>query len=599
MKTIFLFTCIASLAIVHPNFAQTSKSQTATRSTTRKEKSATEADRLAKARRAQAVSLLTALASDAASFDDLAFRTRSLIHIADLLWDVDADQARILLGRAWDTTALLEPNHEDPAPFRDEVLKLAAKHDPHLVEKFLADQAKEANEKSGDNSDEKSATTDNNWWSLPDALEQRLRVAENFLETGDTKRAVEFGEPLLNNITISTVEFVSQVRDRDEALADRLYAKMLAFASQRSPLDPRRLSMLSSYLFTPGSYVTPDGSTSPAQPLPVPNSDPALRLRFFEIAAGALIQPMTAAEPEQTQTESIIRYSVGQRLLPFFERYAPPTLTASLRAQMEMLETVVGDQARAQEKESRGEGFDAEQEGTQRSLLDQIERAKTAAERDALYVQLALRALQKNDDKARDYADKIDDSDLRKRTRSWVDWRLARRAIEQKKFERALSLERTAELSHIQRVWLLTQVAKLTAQSDRDEAVLLINKATAEVERIENSDPDRPRGFFAIANALRAIEATRAWEAAFDAVKAANSIDTFTGEDSKLKSSLHTGTAIFMANDFAPDFAISGIFSKLSKADPDRTIDLARGFQRAQPRAVATIAIATALLKPD
>lgn len=592
MKTIFLFTCIASLAIAHPGFAQTSKSQTSAKTTTRK---TTEADRLAKARRAQAVSLLTALASDAASFDDLPFRTHSLVCIADLLWDVDGDQARILLERAWDTTTLMKSAGLEPTGFREEALELAQKHDARLTEKFLADQAKESAEKSA----EKSATPENNWWSLPDALEQRLRVADNFLAAGDTKHAVEFGEPLLNNITISTVEFVSQLRYRDQALGDRLFAKMLGFAGQRTPLDPRLLSLLSSYLFTPGSYVTPDGSTSPAQPLPVPNSDPALRLRFFELAADVLIQPVTAAQPDQTQTATIDRYLVGKRLLPFFERYAPPSLAVAARAQMEILESLVGDQARAQEKQLRDEGFGPEQEGNEQSLLGQIERAKTSAERDALYVQLALRALQKDDDKARDYADKIDDSDLRKRTRSWVDWRVARGAIQQKKFERALSLERTAELSHIQRVWILTQVAKLTAHSDREQAVVLINKATAEVERIDNSDPDRPRGFFAIANVWRLIEATRAWEVTFDAVKAANSVETFTGEDDQLNSSFNTGGLIFRADDFAPDFAISGIFRKLSTTDLDRTIDLARGFQRAHPRAVATIAIATALLKTN
>lgn len=594
MKTIFLLTCIASLAIAHPNFAQTSKSQTSAKTTTRK---TTEADRLAKARRAQAVSLLTALASDAASFDDLPFRTHLLVRIADLLWDVDADQARILLERAWDTTTLMKSAGLEPTGFREEALALAQKHDTRLTEKFLADQAKESAEKS----DEKSATPENNWWSLPDALEQRLRVADNFLAAGDTKHAVEFGEPLLNNITISTVEFVSQLRYRDQALGDRLFAKMLGFAGQRTPLDPRLLSLLSSYLFTPGSYVTPDGSTSPAQPLPVPNSDPALRLRFFELAADVLIQPVTAAQPDQTQTATIDRYLVGKRLLPFFERYAPPSLAVAARAQMEILESLVGDQARAQEKELRDERSDArsEPEDNEQSLLDQIGRAKTSAERDALYLRLALRAVQKNDDKARDYADKIDDSDLRKRTRSWVDWRVARGAIQQKKFERALSLERTAELSHIQRVWILTQVAKLTAHSDREQAVVLINKATAEVERIDNSDPDRPRGFFAIANVWRLIEATRAWEVTFDAVKAANSVETFTGEDGQLNSSFNTGGLIFRADDFAPDFAISGIFRKLSTTDLDRTIDLARGFQRAHPRAVATIAIATALLKDE
>ena len=594
MKYILLFTCITSLAVATPNFAQSQTTKPQIKTATRKEKPSTEADRIAKSRRAQAVSLLITLANDAASFDDLAFRTRSLARIADLLWDVDSNQGRMLFGRAWDATNLMDPKSGDLATLREEVLKLAARHDQRLAEKFLDDAAKQA--------DEKSDVTDNNWWSLPDALEQRLNVAENFLAAGDTKRAVEFAAPLLNNVTISTLEFLSSLRCSDAAAADRLYANMLGVASQQSPLDPHRLLLLSSYLFTPNAYITPEGSTSPATPSSPPNVDPALRLRFFEVAASALIQPVTTAQPEQTDTQTIGRYAVATHLLPFFERYAPPSLTASLRAQIDVLNNIVGEETRAREKELRNEASDtgSEQEDTEQLLLDQSDRAKTARERDDLYVKLALLSIKKDDGKARDYVDKIDDTDLRKRVRTWVDWRLVVRAIEQKKFERALYLERTSELSHIQRAWILTQIATLNTQSDREQALTLINQAGAEVERIDNSDQDRPRGLFAIANALCVIEPARAWEVAFDAVKAANSVEKFTGEDGQLTTSLNNrSSTILMAVGVVPDFQISGLFAKLSTADLDRTIDLARGFQAVHPRAVATIAIAAALLKDE
>lgn len=593
MKYFLLFTCMTSLAIAAPNSAQSQTTKPPIKTTTRKEKPSAEADRIAKARRAQAVSLLLTLANDAASFDDLAFRSHTLARIADLLWDVDSSQARALFGRAWDATNLMDPKSGNLPAVRDEVLKLAGTRDQRLVEKFLDDAAKQA--------DEKSEATDNNWWSLPDALEQRLNVAENLLAAGDTKRAAELAEPLLNNVTISTLEFLSSLRDRDAATADRLYANMLGVASQQTPLDPRRLWLLSSYLFTPRSYHTPEGSTSPPTPLSPPNVDPALRIRFFEVAASSLIQPVTAAQPEQAETGTADRYSIAKRLLPFFESYAPPSLTASLRGQIEMLDGIVGDEVRAREKELREEGNDAgaEQEDTEQSLLDQIERAKTAKERDDLYLKLALRSINKDDGKARDYVDKIDDTDLRKRARAWIDWRLTVRAIEQKKFEQALYLERTGELSHIQRALIFTQVATLNTQSDREQTLMLINKATAEVDRIDNSDQDRPRGLFAIANALRAIEPARAWEIAFDAVKAANSVEKFTGEDGQITTSLNNRSTIIMTVGFIPDFQISGLFTKLSTADLDRTIDLARGFQSVHPRAVATIAIATAVLKDE
>ena len=102
---------------------------------------------------------------------------------------------------------------------------------------------------------------------------------------------------------------------------------------------------------------------------------------------------------------------------------------------------------------------------------------------------------------------------------------------------------------------------------------------------------------FAIANALRVLEPARAWEVAFDAVKAANSAEKFTGEDALIYSALNSSSRIFLGRDPAPDFDIPAIVEKPSTADADRTIELARGFQDEDPRAIATITIATALLK--
>jgi len=45
------------------------------------------------------------------------------------------------------------------------------------------------------------------------------------------------------------------------------------------------------------------------------------------------------------------------------------------------------------------------------------------------------------------------------------------------------------------------------------------------------------------------------------------------------------------------EFDVSGVFSDLANDDYNRTIDLARGFQREAPRASATIAIAKSVLE--
>ena len=191
---------------------------------------------------------------------------------------------------------------------------------------------------------------------------------------------------------------------------------------------------------------------------------------------------------------------------------------------------------------------------------------------------------------------KIDESWFRKQAQAWVDVGLAISAIKKKKIETALELARLGELTHIQRVWILTQVAKLLAKNDRDKALSLLDDAIAEARRIEGVDLDRPRGLLAIANALELVEPARAWDAIFDAVKAANATEGFTGEDGGLTVTISTKSQIRVSPNAVPDFDIEGIFGKLAHNDYDRAVQLARGFQGEAPRANATIAICQSVL---
>jgi hypothetical protein len=165
----------------------------------------------------------------------------------------------------------------------------------------------------------------------------------------------------------------------------------------------------------------------------------------------------------------------------------------------------------------------------QERLLDQIEHAKTSDERDDLYFRLALLALDKDDPKARDYVDRIDESGFRQRALAWVDWGLAVKAIKKQNTETTLELVRRSELTHLQRVWILTESAKLLAKADRARALSLLEDAISEARRIEGADLDRPRAFLSLAYSLDLIDPSRTWDAVFEAVKAANATEGFTG----------------------------------------------------------------------
>jgi hypothetical protein len=562
-----------------------------------------ESERIAKERRSQARALLISLASDARSFRDQTLRARSLARIADALWGVDAEQGRTLFRKAWEAA---ETADEDPAPYnlgqtppnlRGEVIKVTARRDRLLAEEFLQKLKSDQQETKAENSSP-------NLWALPEALQQRLSLAESLLSSGDVERALQFADPVLGSTTISTVEFLTRLREKDPAAADRRYAAMLANTGGNMLADPNTISLLSSYVFTPHMYVifNTEGSASwtmPPSSFPPASIDPRLRLAFFQTAASVLLRPTEPPpEPDPGKAGIAGKFMVVKRLMPLFEQYAPREITETMRGQFEALNSLVSDGVRQGEKEwtEKGIGREKSLADHEQSLLDQIDRARTSDERDQLYFKLALLALSNDDLKARDYVSKIDESEFRKHAQAWIDWGLAMSAIRKKKIETALELTRIGELTHIQRLWLLTQTAKLLVKTDRDKALSLLDDATSEARRIEGVDLDKPRGLLAIANALRLIEPSRAWDAVFDSIKAANSTEGFTGEDAMISQTISTKEAIRVSPNAVPDFDIEGIFGKLANEDYDRVVQLARGYRGEAPRANATIAIARSVL---
>ena len=577
---------------------QISKSPVAAPTETTKSPNNTEAERLRNERRQQARSLLISLATEARSFRDQALRGRTLMRIADLLWAVDNEQSRELFRRAWEAGEIADRESKEPLHLRSQILAVVGRRDGRLAEEFLQ-KIKEEQERSS-----KSQNSNSNLWALNEAAQHRLDLAGSLLRSGDIEHALQFADPVLGRVTISTLDFLTDLRDKAPAEADKRYAALLAASSSSVLADANTVCLLSSYLFTPKTYVVFNqqgaGDISWMQtPLPPPNVSPQLRLAFFQAAAAILSRPQPPPDQDQSTTGVAGKYMVLKRLMPIFDSAAPKEIAAAMHGQFETMSSLVNEELKKTEDESLKKGIGPEKSLADEQgppLLDQIEHARTSDERDDLYFRLALLALSKNDPNARSYVSKIDESDFRKRAQAWIDWGMAIAAIKKNKIEGALELLHVGELSHVQRVWVMTQSAKLLAKTDSTRALSLLEEATAEARRIEGSDSDRPRSLLAIANTLQLLDAPRVWEAIFEAVKAANSAEGFTGDGGAIKTTMNSKSQILQKTESVPDFDIRGIFGQIAKSDYDRAIPLAAGFQAEAARANATIAIARAVL---
>jgi predicted Zn-dependent peptidase len=123
-----------------------------------------------------------------------------------------------------------------------------------------------------------------------------------------------------------------------------------------------------------------------------------------------------------------------------------------------------------------------------------------------------------------------------------------------------------------------------------------LEEAAAEARRISPSEPDRVSGLVAVATRLYELDRARAWEYVNEAVKAANSGETYSGEDSHIGATVRAKNFAYATNSSVESFDLAGLFRTLTKEDLNRAIQTAKGFNQETPRATALLSVARQIL---
>lgn len=588
-------------------------------------KVAVEADPLVASRRTMVVSLVTSLAEEARSFRDLVVRARVQARSADVLWDTDPESARALFRRAWDSAesaddenarrseeqqrALISSrgttaSRQQPS-MRREVLRLAARHDRELGEEFLTklDEARKREaEKTPARDTPGTGTRRINPDDPPPDMAQRLSLARQLLEDGDVDRALQFADSALYPVNTLGMNILDLLHVKNADAADQRYLSLLTRAATDPVSDANTISLLSAYVFTPYLYITvrPDGNSHTRRwndnNTPPSNLPPALRNAFFRTAANVLLGPVP--EPDLSSSGRLGTFVVIARMLPLFERYGHDQSPA-LRARLAMLANDVPERMRQLDDPILTRGIVPEDPSTDRvqAVLDRLQRAKTPEERDRIYFQAAMAASNKDYERARQLADKIEDMDVRKQMYAYLAFDEMRQAIKDKKPDEALLLTRSQELTSVQRAWGLAEIGRLLAKTEPERATEVLELASAEVRRIDQSSPDRLRTLIAVVTQFHKVEKARAWEMMSEVIKLANSVSEFSGEDGELTLRVEFKGGGAMTNNFnVESFDLAGLFTALAEEDLNRAVDLPKGFSGESPRAVAMLAIARTVL---
>jgi hypothetical protein len=575
--------------------------------------------RTLEARRAFAIQVISALADEARSYKSESLRASVQAKVADLLWDVDQPRARTLFNRAWDVAEAVDKegrrrNQEErrrflsgqggtgfippPPNLRAEVLQVIARRDRELAESFLARM-------EDDNKREEEESKLTRYWDPtepPEAVAKRLELARQLLESGETERALSIAVPGLNRVTSQGIIFLVLLRKKNPVLADGRYASLLERAAADSMSDATSVSLLSSYVFTPSVLVTATRSGLLMNPwtetLPPPDLSPSLRAAFFRVAAQILLRPIAPPELERTSAGRSGTYFTITRLLPMFEQY-DREVSAALQARLNLLAQGAGEIIPEQQRTFINAGFnqrEAKEEGFDDTLA-RIERTPGVDERDHLSALAARAAVIKNDPKARELADKIENSGLRKRVRTFVDFILVSRALEKRDAEKALRLARTGELTAFQRSWAYTEIAGLLKTSAPDDAAGLIRDAVMEAGHISATSPENAQAWIAITRRTIETDPARVWETALQTVSSINKTQDYTGEEDKIPVRFQSRNTIAMMDVAAPSISLTNLFETIGEEDLYLAVDMARSITTESPRAIALLAATRSILK--
>jgi len=333
-----------------------------------------------------------------------------------------------------------------------------------------------------------------------------------------------------------------------------------------------------------------------SETITTPNLPAELRGSFFRVAASILLRPLPPPDQDVTSAGLIGKYMVIKRLLPLFEQHTPDTAVA-----LRSLLTALARQGSGSIVEddddfllTQGIVRDADSRTVLDRLQERVDRAKNERARDEIYTDAAAILAFEGNPAAQDIADKIEDAYRREAARRYVDISLLRTALAKKNSAAAQRFAKADSLTHPQRTWAYLQIARLLMGSDRTRALGLLEEALAEARRIDADDANRPLLISGLASQFLAADITRSWEVAAEAVKAANAAEDFSGEAHGLNVALVTTSGLKLIDLDSSALNLSVLVSSLAKQDLMRASDLAKSFKYEAPRAVATLAVASA-----
>jgi len=414
-------------------------------------------------------------------------RIRVATKIADQLWTHDEKRARALFKDAVSSlnelTAAIQSGeseylnmYELPQQLRQEMVQMAAGHDPRLAVEFLR----------ATRVDSSSRPPNSGMTNMEANLEMRVAIQ---IAAKDPDQAMNLAEESLKiNIDYEALSLLYNLQSQRKALAEKFLDDVMvsirSFGIGNNATTPIALTLLRTWVDNNRAGQDPTASrTTAGLALSNLNENTAREI------SNMIINALTSNAPGGIQSAYGQRFVDGpislypgqlqgifqqlKPILPDVEKLVPDRM-GDLRTKM-----VEFDQSPEARQSAMWTKFqEVTQKGTPEAILEAIKTAPSEYA-DSLLQQAAMKASSQGDDnQARQFVEKISNPGQR----FGMNMQLARqgyyRAIEQKKFAEARGL--VSQLPLEEQVSLLTQMANsMASDGDKAAALQLLGEAQA------------------------------------------------------------------------------------------------------------------------
>lgn len=541
--------------------------------------------------RLKALGLLEDVIKDSELFRHAENRLRVRAAAANVLWDHDQGRARLLFKEVTAGLADLlnnqeagdEPEHsrmlQGPRQLRRELLQVMAQRDPRLARELLR------------------TTRSHDAGGRPrrgDVLADRpleLSLATQLAES-DPGQALEIAEEsLAGGLSYELPGVLSALNEKDPAAAARLASQIVArLRTEKIGGSDVAKSVAVSVLRL--ATQTADESKAPKSAQPLLDQQTMHEL-IEKLAAEAL-------RPNTTSPELL---GVLTEMMPAVEKYAPARAAQVRR----MMERSGGAVEAPQAVPVEAVDWNSYQTVMDKGGVDEILAAAGSAPeglREALYQHAANKLVQEgNVARARQVINEhLQNPVQRKQALAELDEAAAYAAARQGNLEQARKLVATMRTSE-ERVLALVQLAEgASAKGDRGFALALLDEAR-EMSAARAKNSKQLLAQLAVARAYGPLDASRSLAILEPAVDQLNELlaagvvlGSFFTDELVRDDEIMMEPLVAVSNEIFNNYL--GDLGALSRADFERTRELADRFQRPEIRTIARLLVAQSILSP-